>query len=290
MRRGQASRLTFPAEWSIFEQMSLIRTLSADSPGEVKRAGAASRAPEAMAGLAKGLAIIELFGAGRARLTIADAARETGLTRATARRCLLTLVELGYLDTDGKFFRPQPRMLRLGLAYLGTAPLPQIAQPILELARDRTEESVSLAVLDGDETVFVARAAAARIVTTGVSIGARLPAYCSATGRVLLGSLSEVALDAYLRRVALTPRTPRTVVDPAGLQAIVAQALADGAAYTDEELELGLLSMAVPVRDATRIVAAMSISASSARVSPAEMRATYRPILLHHAAMLSRAL
>lgn len=244
-----------------------------------------------MAGLAKGLAIIELFGAGRPRLTIADAARDTGLTRAAARRCLLTLVGLGYLDTDGKFFRPLPRMLRLGLAYLGTSSLPQIAQPILDLARDETQESVSLAVLDGDDSVFVARAAAARIVTTGVSLGARLPAYCSATGRVLLGSLSDAALDAYLRRAALTPRTRRTVTDPAALRRVVATALAEGAAFTDEELELGLLSIAVPVRDGTgRIVAAMSLSASSARLSLAELRARYLPVLQRHAAMLSRAL
>jgi IclR family pca regulon transcriptional regulator len=244
-----------------------------------------------MAGLAKGLAIIELFGAGRPRLTIAEAARDTGLTRAAARRCLLTLAGLGYLDTDGKFFRPQPRMLRLGLAYLGTASLPQIAQPILELARDETEESVSLAVLDGDDSVFVARAAAARIVTTGVSLGARLPAYCSATGRVLLGGLSVPALDAYLARTALAPRTERTVTDVGRLRAMVRRALEEGAAYTDEELELGLLSMAVPVRDgAHRIVAAMSLSASSARLSADALRATYLPVLRRHAGMLGRAL
>jgi IclR family pca regulon transcriptional regulator len=244
-----------------------------------------------MAGLAKGLAIIEAFGDASSQLTISSAAAATGTSRAAARRCLLTLTELGYLSHDGKRFRPTPRLLRLGTSYLDADPLPLLAQPHLAAARDLLDESVSLAVLEDGWSVFVARAEARHIVSTGVRLGARLPAYCSATGRILLAGLPRDQVEAYLAGAAPARRTPRTPVDVTEIVAIVDNARADGFAVTDEELELGMRSLAVAVVDARgQTVAAMSVSTSTGRVSLETMRNRFAPILIEHAARLARML
>ncbi|NMH90737.1 helix-turn-helix domain-containing protein [Pseudonocardia bannensis] len=244
-----------------------------------------------MAGLAKGLAVIEAFGETSSQLTVAEAARLTDVTRAAARRCLLTLTELGYLTHDGKYFRPTPRMLRLGGAYLDTASLPALAQPHLVAARDALAESVSLAVWEDGWSVFVARAEAERIVSTGVRVGARLPGHCSATGRVLLAELPDEAVAGFLTRSRPERRTAKTLVDPAEITRAVEAARADGFAMSDEELELGMRAMAVPVLDTRgRTVAAMSVSASSARVTVEEMRRDFLPVLLDQATRLGRML
>jgi IclR family pca regulon transcriptional regulator len=244
-----------------------------------------------MAGLAKGLAVIEAFGEASSQLTVAEAARMTDVTRAAARRCLLTLTELGYLTHDGKYFRPTPRLLRLGSVYLQTASLPTLAQPHLVAARDALAESVSLAVWEDGYSIFVARAEAERIVATGVRVGARLPAHCSATGRVLLAALPDAEVEAFLARGGRERRTARTAVAPEDLRRIVEAVRADGFATSDEELELGMRAVAVPVRDARgATVAAMSVSASSARVSAAEMHRDFVPVLSEQAARLGRML
>jgi IclR family pca regulon transcriptional regulator len=251
----------------------------------------ATRAPEGMAGLAKGLAVIEAFGQTAARLTVSDAARLTNITRAAARRCLLTLTELGYLTYDGKHFQPTPRMLRLGVAYLDTASLPALAQPHLISARDRLAESVSLAVWQDGWAVFVARAEAERLVSTGVRVGARLPPHCSATGKVLLAGLGEDEVAAYLALGGWPKRTVHTLVTSEEIAEAVRAAGADGFATSDEELELGMRAMAVPVRDARgRMVAAMSVSTSTARVSSDELRDRFLPVLLEHATRFGRNL
>jgi IclR family pca regulon transcriptional regulator len=243
-----------------------------------------------MAGLAKGLAVLEAF-EGRVELTIAQAAKATGATRAAARRCLLTLADLGYLTDDGKFFRPTPRTLRLGALYLEADPLPRLAQPDLVAARDALQESVSLAVLDDGWALFVARAEAERIVSTGVRIGARLPAWASATGRILLAALGPEALDDYLKRCRPEARTPMTTVDLEAIRARIAQAGRDGLAYSDEELELGIRAMAMPVRDSQgRVQAAISVSAFAARVSLDEMRGRFAPVLREAAQAIGRRL
>jgi IclR family pca regulon transcriptional regulator len=244
-----------------------------------------------MAGLAKGLAVIEAFGKECSALTVSEAARATGVTRAAARRCLLTLTDLGYLTHDGKYFHPTPRMLRLGTAYLDTTPLPLLAQPHLASAREALGESISLAVLEDGWSVFIARAEAERIVTTGVRLGARLPAWASATGRVLLAGLTDEALETYLSRCRPTPRTPRTLVDLAAIQHRVERARIEEVACTDEELELGMRSMAAPVKDSQgRTRAAISVSAFSARVTLEEMHEGFLPVLREHAAGLGRML
>jgi IclR family pca regulon transcriptional regulator len=246
-------------------------------------------AAEGMAGLAKGLAVLEAFGAAHVKLTISEAATMTSLSRATARRCLLTLVDLGYLAFDGKFFSPTPRTLRLGSAYIETTPLPQLAQPHLAAVREVVNESVSLAVYNSGESLFVARSEVTRVVNTGVRVGASLPAYASATGHVLLAGLPDKELDEYLTGTEMRHRTPKTPVTPAEIMERIERVRRDGFSVTDEELELGLRSIAVPVIDSRRqIAAAMSVSAFAARVSVDEMAAGFLPPLREQAALLGR--
>jgi IclR family pca regulon transcriptional regulator len=249
------------------------------------------RLPEGMGGLAKGLAILEGFVPNGGRLTVSEAAKATGATRASARRCLLTLTELGYVEFDGKFFRPQPRLIRLSSAYLESRSLPQVAQPILAAARDRLSESISLAILDGESAFFIARAEAERLVTTGISIGTRVAAHISATGRVLISDWDDTQLRSYLDRTKLTPRTRHSLTRKTDILNVVRKAKSQGYAVTDEELEIGLRSIAVPVRNSRGgLVGAMSASASSARVSVQQMIRDFLPVLQEQAARLGRAL
>lgn len=246
---------------------------------------------ERMAGLAKGLAVLEAFDTASARLTISDAARVTGLSRATARRCLMTLAEVGYLAFDGKYFTPTPRVLRLGATYGQTATLPQLAQSHLAAIRDDVQESASLAVLSEGESLFVARSEGARIIDTGVRVGARVPLHASATGHVLLAGLPRSEFEAYLANADFPARTPNTPTDPAALRGRVFRAAADGFAIGVEELELGLVAIAVPVKDSTGgVVAAMSVSASMARVTPVELLDRFAPVMMRHADALGRQL
>lgn len=246
---------------------------------------------EGMAGLAKGLAILEGFGEATPKLTISEAARRTGLNRAVARRCLLTLVELGYLSHDGKYFQPTPRLLRLGDAYVESTALPQLANPHLAAVREQVHESVSLAVLQNDESLFIARSEVKRIINTGVRIGASVPAYASATGHVLLAALSAEELTAYLERCAPRARTPKTPVTPEEIRRRVDLARTDRAALTDEELEFGLRSLAVPVLDSRgRTVAAMSVSATADRISMDQLRQEFLPVLREQSEQLGRKL
>jgi IclR family transcriptional regulator, pca regulon regulatory protein len=235
-------------------------------------AKAAPQRKEAMAGLAKGLAIIEAFDT-HTRLTVADAARAAGLTRPAARRCLLTLVEFGYLHHDGKFFTPLPRLLRLGFSYLSAAPLPKLAQPILDDLRDKTGESISLGILDGEDgIVFVARSTATRLVSTTVSLGIRLPLYCMAVGRLILAARSDVHNEALLSRIDLKRRTPKTLTSRVAIMRAIKEVRAKGFAIQDEELELGLLAIAAPVRNSRgETVGGIAVSTSSARMSVEQM-------------------
>jgi IclR family pca regulon transcriptional regulator len=257
---------------------------------EIGKAGS-ERLPEGMGGLAKGLAIIEAFSPHRTRMTVSEAAQASGNSRASARRCLLTLTELGYLEFDGKYFRPQPRLLALSAAYSGTRALPQIAQPFLKAARDELHESISLAVLDRDAALFVARAEAERLVMTGISIGTRIDLYCSATGRVLLSAWADERLSAYLDGARIEARTRYSLVKKAALREAVRSTGKHGYAFTDQELEIGLRSIAVPVIDSRgHIVGAMSASASTARISIQQMIKGFVPVLRANADALGRAL
>ncbi|MEH2594944.1 IclR family pca regulon transcriptional regulator [Bradyrhizobium sp. AZCC 1577] len=249
------------------------------------------RLPEGMGGLAKGLAIIEAFSPDRTRMTVSDAAIAAGTSRASARRCLLTLVELGYLEFDGKYFRPQPRLLALGNAYSQTRSLPVVAQPFLEAARNELHESISLAMLDRGTALFVARAEAERLVTTGIALGTRIDLYCSATGRVLLSAWSDEQIAAYLGRTSFVARTKHSLIKASAIRDAVQKAKRLGYAVTDEELEIGLRSIAVPVVDSRgSVIAAMSASASSARITIQQMIKGFVPVLRRHADGLGRVL
>lgn len=225
-----------------------------------------------IAGLGKGLAVIECFGEHRPRLTIAEAASLTRMSRAAARRCLLTLHRLGYAGFDGKFFTLTPRILRLGYAYLAASELPQVLTPVLERLSEETQESCSASILDGDEIIYVARAPKRRIMTVDLNVGSRLPAYCTSMGRVLLAALPPEEARARLaaaQRRRLTPNT-RTGLDE--LMSVLDEVRRQGYCVTDQELEVGLVSIAVPALDsADRTVAAINTSAQSARVPAAQM-------------------
>jgi len=280
----------FEYRTSVQPRITLFRepvNMNADAP----KAVGMDRLPEGMGGLAKGLAIIEAFSAHRARMTVSEAAQSSGTSRASARRCLLTLTELGYLEFDGKFFRPQPRLLALSAAYSCTRSLPQIAQPFLRAARDELHESISFAVLDRDAALFIARAEAERLVTTGISVGTRIDLYYSATGRVLLSGWDDRRLNAYLDRIRIEPRTKHALTRKSALRDAVQKAAAAGYATTDQELEIGLRSVAVPVTDSRgAIIGAMSASASSARISMAQMIRGFVRVLRANADGLGRAL
>jgi len=246
---------------------------------------------EGMNGLAKGLAIIESFSSTRSRLTVSQAAAASDTSPAAARRCLLTLAELGYVSYDGKYFTPTPRLTLLGAAYTGTASLPRLAQPRLEAARDELQETVSLAVLEGPNSAIIARAEADRTVSAFIRLGSRIPAWHSATGRVLLSALTVSELDDYLASADLQASTSKAIVDPDEIHARVRLAEEEGCAFTDEEIEYGVRTMAVVVKDsrgATR--AAMSLSASAGRWTLADMRTRFLPVLRREAGLLGRML
>ena len=246
---------------------------------------------EAMGGLAKGLAILEAFGPAQPRLTVTEAAQVSGTTPAAARRCLLTLAELGYLTHDGKYYSPTPRVVRLTSAYSGTATLPVLAQPCLVAVRDELDESASLAVRDGLDSLFVARAEAARIVSAGVRVGATLPLWASATGRVLLASLPDEEMASVLAESRRERRTANTLVTIHEIKERIEQVRREGVAFTDEELDIGLRTMAVPVTDSASVTqAAMSVSAFAAKVPMAEMQEKFLPVLRREAARLGKML
>jgi IclR family transcriptional regulator, pca regulon regulatory protein len=232
-------------------------------------------------GLKKGLAVIECFDDEHERLTSADVAARTGLSRAAARRCLLTLHMLGYAHFDGKMFMLAPRVLRLGYAYLLSASLPQLLQPFVEHLSERVHESCSAAILDGDEIVYIARAATRRIMSSGLCIGTRLPAFCTAMGRVLLASLDPA--DA-LQRIARTERrrlTPftRTGLDDLGL--ILDGVRREGFCIVDQELEVGLISIAVPIfNNAGAVIGAMNVASSPTHVAADQMAERLLPALV----------
>jgi IclR family pca regulon transcriptional regulator len=234
-----------------------------------------------IAGFGKGLAIIEAFGAGGASLTITQAAERTGLERATARRCLLTLVRAGYAEYDGKFFRLTPRILRLGFAYLAATPLPRLVQPFLEQLSADTGESCSASILDDLEIVYVARASQRRVMSIGLALGSRLPAYCASMGRVLLAALPAAEAR---RRIAATPlraMTARTITDPQALMEEISKVAETGYCVVDEELEIGLRSIAVPLRDRHgKTIAALNLGVQAGRVAASDMADRFLPRLV----------
>jgi IclR family transcriptional regulator, pca regulon regulatory protein len=237
--------------------------------------------------LERGLAVIRAFGPEDPELTLSDVARRTGLTRAAARRFLLTLADLGYVRSDGKWFALTPRVLELGYAYLSSLSLPEIAEPHLERLAAEVRESSSVSVLDGDEIVYVGRVPTSRIMRVSINVGTRFPAYATSMGRVLLAALSDEELDAYLARAEIRPLTPRALATPEALRSELTRIRAQGWALVDQELEEGLRSVAAPVRDrAGRVVAAVNVSAHASRASTETVKHDLLPPLLDTAARI----
>ena len=233
-----------------------------------------------MGGLAKGLAVIETFRPERQRQSISAVAEASGLDRATARRCLLTLWHLGYADYDGKFFTLTPRVLRLGTACLATMPLPQLVQPLLDELSEEIGESSSVSILDGAEIVYVARAAQRKVMSIALMPGSRLPAYCTSMGRVLLAALPEDEARSRLGPGPLPQRTPLTLTDPEAVMAAIARVRAEGHAVIDQEVEMGLCSIAVPLLSARRVtVAAVNLGLAARGEPVSALGARYLPAL-----------
>lgn len=241
--------------------------------------------PDFVQSLERGLAVIRAFDHEHPELTVSDVARLTGLTRAAARRFLHTLVELGYVRTDGRLFALRARVLELGYSYLSSLSLPEVALPAMERLAQQVQESCSLAVLDGDDVVYVARVPTKRIMSVAISVGTRFPAYATSMGRVLLAHVDADRREAYLSSVRLEPLTRRTITDPDRLRAVLDRVRAHGFCQVDQELEEGLRSIAVPVRDGDdRVVAALNVSAHTSRGSAETTRRALLPPLLETAA------
>ena len=247
--------------------------------------------PNFLLSLARGLRVIEVFEGHMEGVSAAEVSRRTGLSRAAARRVLLTLELLGYAESDGRVYRLNSRVMRLGFSYLSSSSHATLAQPILEHLIELVHESSSLGVLEGDEVVYVARASAKRVMSIGLSVGSRFPAYCTSMGRVLLSALSEKELVGYFNRTQLKRLTPKTIVDKAALTNLMARVRIAGFALNNEELELGHRSIAVAVKDRRgRVVAGMNIGVHAARVSAANMTKRLLPILREHSQMLGQLL
>ncbi len=228
---------------------------------------------------ARGLAVIRCFGE-RPELTLSEVARMTGLTRAAARRFLLTLVDLGYVRTDGRTFALRPRVLELGYAYLSTLGLDDVAAPHMEQLVASIRESSSISVLDGDDIVYVVRVPTSRIMAVTIAVGTRFPAYPTSMGRVLLAALPSGELAAYLDRANLQPLTRRTITDRGSLRSAIEEVRARGYALVDQELEDGLRSAAVPIVDRHgAVVAALNASVHASRATLDDLRRLILPEL-----------
>jgi IclR family pca regulon transcriptional regulator len=258
-----------------------------------RRSPAATPHPrEYVQGLQRGFAVVKAFSAdGGRRLTVADVAGRTGLTRAVARRYLLTLQELGYVVHDGSHFTLTPRILDLGFTYLATVDVANIAQPFMERIVHTLRESCSIAVLDGRDAVYVARVAAKRIMSINLVVGSRLPAHATSMGKVLLAHLPPAQLDEFFAAGPLRRLTSRTIVDEGPLREALEQVRTRGWAFADQESEDGVRTVAVPLFDRNlRVEAAMNVSGHAARVPMKELRSRYLPVLMDAAAEISRAL
>jgi len=241
----------------------------------------AAREPHFVRSFERGLAVIRAFDADHPELTLSQVARSCDLTRAAARRFLLTLADLGYVHADGRMFRLTPRVLELGYAYLAGLTLPQIAERHLEELADRTRESSSLCVLDGDDVVYVARVPTRRIMTATITVGTRFPAHLTSVGRVMLAHLPDEEIEERLARADLRPVTARTITSPGLLRDELRRVRRQGYAIVDQELEEGLRSVAAPVRDRDgEVVAAVNIPVHAGRNSLESVRRDLLPQLL----------
>jgi IclR family transcriptional regulator, pca regulon regulatory protein len=237
-----------------------------------ERRQAEDAGPEFLEALARGLRVIETFNRERRQLTLSDIARAVDLPRASVRRTLATLVQLGYAETDERLFRLTPRILTLASAYLSSNAISGILQPAIERLSEEVAEGCSAAVRDGDDVIMIAHATPKRVIDVSAQIGLRLPAIASSLGRVLLAALDDAALNGFLARVTPTKLTPTTTVDKKALRKAILKARADGYSYVDQEVEVGFRSISVPLwRLDGKVVASLNIGAQSERCSAKTM-------------------
>jgi IclR family transcriptional regulator, pca regulon regulatory protein len=232
------------------------------------------RPREFIQSLERGLAIICTFGPKSPEQTVSEVASTTKLTRATARRFLITLTELGYVETDGRRFRLTPHVLDLGYSFLSGLGLPDVALPHLERLVAEVDEASEAAVLDGEDIRYIVRVPSTTIMTLAINVGGRMPAHATSMGKVLLAGLPEPALEEFLRTAKLERQLKRTITDPGVLRTELTRVREQGYAIVDQELEEGLIAIAVPVRDrAGRVVAAINLSTHVARRTIESLRA-----------------
>jgi len=254
---------------------------------------ASETASDFVRALAKGLAVIEAFDARSPAMTLSDVARKTGMSRGTARRLLLTLVELGYAGFDGKNFSLRPRVLNLGFAYLNSQTVWQLAQPYMVELVEKVHESCSVSVLDGTDIVYVARVpTAARIMSINLGIGTRLPAFATSMGRILLAGLPNEEIQRLLAQVSPLPRyTAKTITEPDALLREIEQVRRQGWALVDQELEQGLRSVAVPILDCVGSpIAALNVGTHASRWTIQKLTQDALPLLKQTAARISTLL
>jgi IclR family pca regulon transcriptional regulator len=239
--------------------------------------------------LERGLEVMNSFSRERAHQTLSEVAQMTGLTRATTRRVLLTLTELGYVHQSGRSFSLTPKMLDLGYSYLSSLEVVEVAQRPMERLVEEVKESSSMSVLDGSEIVYVARVPTKRIMTIALALGSRLPAYPTSMGRVLLSGLPDSQIDDYIEQTRLERLTPHTITDPDEFRSAIGNVRVKGFALVDQELEVGVRSIAAPILNGRQeIIAAMNISCHASRVTLGQIRGEFRPKLIDTANEISR--
>ncbi|MDA2954577.1 MAG: helix-turn-helix domain-containing protein [Actinomycetota bacterium] len=241
--------------------------------------------------LARGLLVLKTFSSEYPVLTLAEAARLTGLARATVRRSLHTLQELGYVTSDGRQFELTPRVLDLGFAYLHSAHIGDITQPYIESLSDQINESVSMAVLDGFDIIYIARVPTKRIMRIGLSLGSRLPALVTSMGRMIVADLPDEERKTFIKSAPIPKMTAKTLTNRVELLKVLTKAHERGWVMLDQELEDGVRSIAAPIRDKRgRTIAAINIGTQSGRVSTKQLSDEFLPLLINTAANISSAL
>jgi IclR family pca regulon transcriptional regulator len=268
-----------------------VPTSASSSPTDPTLAPRSARSVDFVQSLERGLAVIRCFTEDTSSLTLSEVAKSTGLTRAAARRFLLTLVELGYMRSDGRQFMLSPKVLELGHSYLSSLALPDIALPHMRELVDEIHESSSIAVLDGDAITYVARVPTKRIMSVSISIGTRFPAHGTSMGRVLLAAQSDEWLDGYLSSVKLDPITRFTITDPTKLRSELIRIRRQGYALVNQELEEGLRSIALPIANGRgEVIAAINVSLHASRASAEAHRKEILPPLQRTASLIEQDL
>jgi IclR family pca regulon transcriptional regulator len=288
-----------PRTQSVFVHQEQQRTVMVAEPSPEKPAKAPceqidsfSGDPNFMMSLARGLLVIQAFTQKKRQLTISQLSAKTGLSRAAVRRCLYTLARLGFAGSeDGRHFYLSPRILALGYSYIVSMPLATAAQPVLERLSHELHESCSISTIEGQEIIYVARASVTRIMSIDLGVGSRLPSFCTSMGRVMLASLPADELESYLSQTPLKRFTERTIVSTEKLRQVLRLVSRNGYAIVDQELELGLRSMAVPIQNPNgKVVAALNVGTHAQRVSIQELTSKFLPRLRTAAQELSMLL